>query len=406
MRISREKVIIFCLYALVLLSILQLFNGYYAKANEYTNIYLYYMNESSILARLQSLVYLLAVTTSISFIIDFDKLVNRTILLLSFCVVSWFVVEILSGNSIRSLFLSGVSPCIYFSVFCITFGKNDYMWNKIKQNAPILSIICSTASVIFAATAITKYHMVTGRAPYLIMLTYAFWFIAVTVFCTDAKPVLKWILMFYCILISIIYGSRGWTITSMLMLIMFIFRENREKRNKVFTKSLIIPMVILLLYLFGTSIFADQFNYFFGRIGESTRAEQYQIILNNIDFNSLLGRGMNASYSFGGNQQYQYFDNVFIFNTLHFGLIMACSYYFLLLIPIVRLVRRKRYSLPETEKGLLYIFILWFVSINGLSVYNGITYDSKNIFLMLCLGRLLYVSSQPCLCIEDDLEDL
>lgn len=393
MKLSRERVVIICIYILILLSILQLINGYYEKANEYTTMYIYAVNESSLMAGIQTIVFWIAIVCSLSSVINFDGIVNGIILMFSGGVVAWFFIDLINGNSLQSLVLSGVSPCIYLSAFCITFGKRDTMWQIIRRNAPTLAGICSVTSIIFAVFAILQYRMVTGRAPFLIMFTYAFWFIAVTVFCTDVKRIVKWGLMFYCILISIIYGSRGWTITSFLMLIMFIFRSNSESNKKKLIGSLSIPVLFLLLYVAGTSFFADQFNYFIGRIGESTRVEQYKTILKNIDFSFLMGGGMNASYSFGGSSNYQYFDNVFVFNILHFGIIMACLYYLLLIIPLFRLVKkRKHFVLPETEEGLLYVFILWFISINGFSVYNGITYDAKNIFVMLCLGRLLYVS--------------
>lgn len=394
MRISREKVITICIYSLVILSILQLMNGNYTKANEFSRVYLYKMAEDSILSILQSAAFLLAVVAAFSIKLSYGKTINIIISVLLLCVCFWSLFEILNGNSIQSIVLSGVSPFIYLSVFCIAFGRQESVWKMIKRHSPYLALICSVSSVIFAVTAISKYSMVSGLAPYMIMYTSAFWFISITVFCTHVKPLYKWALVFYCVLIPILYGSRGWTITSMIMMIMYTFRDTHKRGDKKFAIKLVLPTVFLLLYLVGTSVFSEQFDYFFGRIGETTRIQQYRYILQSLDVSSIIGGGMNASYSFGGNKYYQYFDNVFIFTYLHFGLVMAVCYYLLILIPIFKVTRRKTNGLPDTERGLLYVFILWFISINGLSVYNGITYDAKNILLMLCLGRFLYISKQ------------
>lgn len=392
MRVTREKLIMIGIYFLIFLSIIQLLNGHYSKASEYTKIYTFEMTEIPMLLQIQSAIYLFIILVSIVSIITCNKLMLTIYGIFLGSILLWSSYELITGITIQSYLLSGTSPFIYLSSVCILIGQRYKMWQLIVKHSVKLAIICSIMIIFFAITAISKYHMVTGRAPFLIMLTYNFWFVAVTVFCNQTRSLIKWILMILCVIISILYGSRGWLLISLLMMVMFYFGGFQGKRQKKI-KILYLIIILLMIFYFGNYFFPDHFRYFLNRIGESTRLQQYKILFNSISIRTvLLGGGMNITYSFNGSKSYQYFDNVFIFNLFHYGIIMACSYYLLILVPLI-IMFKKRKTLTIIDKGLCCIFILWFLSINGFSVYNGITYDAKNIFIMLILGRLLKVIS-------------
>ena len=125
MRISREKVITICIYSLVILSILQLMNGNYTKADQFSRVFLYKMAEDSILSILQSAAFLLAVVAAFSIKLSYGKTINIIISVLLLCVCFWSLFEIFNGKSIQSIVLSGVSPFIYLSVFFFFFWRQE-----------------------------------------------------------------------------------------------------------------------------------------------------------------------------------------------------------------------------------------------------------------------------------------
>ena len=392
MKISRENLIIIGIYILLFISLIQLLNGNYVKVHEYSKAYIFQMNEIPFLLQIQVAVYFFIILISMMSVIRYSRIINFIYIIFLLNIIGWSFYEIITGTSIFKYLLEGTSPFIYLSAMCIPRGSSEFLWKKLQENSPKMAIISIGVSIILAVVTISRYHIVTGRAPFLIIFTYAFWFISVTVFCTKTKAIIKWGLIIICILISILYGSRGWTLTSLFMLMIFNF-ENKVQHTKRMTQIFLIIAIVIFIYIFGDHFFPEQFKYFFGRIGESTRSEQYKIIFKMFDLKTiLLGGGIEASYSFNGVQKYKYFDNVFIFNILHFGLLMASLYYLLILIPLFKIWKNSNFN--KLEKGVFYVYILWFLSINGFSVYNGITYDAKNVFMMFILGRMLKIASK------------
>ena len=101
---------------------------------------------------------------------------------------------------------------------------------------------------------------------------------------------------------------------------------------------------------------------------------------------------MEGGYEYNGREGYGYFDNAFIFIAIHFGIVQALCYLFMVICPIGRLFfHRKKYQInfkqPKSDIWIVMVLMLWLLAMMGLSVYNGLTYDIRNVVVMITIGR-------------------
>ena len=99
------------------------------------------------------------------------------------------------------------------------------------------------------------------------------------------------------------------------------------------------------------------------------------------------GQGTFGKYHSAYYGNYGFIDNTSVLLWFHYGFItMLLILYLLLKAPFKVLTSKKSNGEMKTEA---IIMVLWFCALNGLSVYNTIIFDLRNLFMVFALGKCL-----------------
>ena len=80
-----------------------------------------------------------------------------------------------------------------------------------------------------------------------------------------------------------------------------------------------------------------------------------------------------------------YIDNTMVYTWFHWGFIAMLCLIYILLYPFFKIILSNKAS--RYDKVRVTILLLWFLSLNGLSVYNTMTLDIRNTFIVILLGK-------------------
>ena len=117
---------------------------------------------------------------------------------------------------------------------------------------------------------------------------------------------------------------------------------------------------------------------------EDTRTEQYEEFFAQVPLSDLiLGRGPNGVWYFAGNE-YQYFDNSFLWMAFLGGLPLLISYLVLIIVPGFRAFFR---GAKDDDAAASALLILWAIACLGVSTYSHPSLTPYSYFLCLLAGR-------------------
>lgn len=312
---------------------------------------------------------------------------------------SWLLVSFLKFGVKDTLYASS-NPIVYLTLLSIVIGYNDDLWEYLSKYIPTVAVINIFLAYYyyFKFTRIHPGGLPGGNSPIIFFFISGFWLTAISVLIYKNKErnsKILFTMIISLLVLSVVLYSRGWFFQSILLLLLSTYYLKQKKgliRLLKFALSIIV-IVGIAYYLLDNyySIYLDQF---INKFGADTRSEQYISIFKQTPIHQfLIGGGMGATYSFGIMSEYSYIDNQIIFTAFRYGIFLVLTYLYFFLAPLFN----TRYKLKinnEEIKIAKFIIIMWILSLLGLSIYNGITIDFKNIFIPILVGRLMYLESE------------
>lgn len=312
---------------------------------------------------------------------------------------SWLLVSFLKFGVKDTLYASS-NPIVYLTLLSIVIGYNDDLWEYLSKYIPNVAVINIFLAYYyyFKFTRIHPGGLPGGNSPIIFFFISGFWLTAISVLIYKNKErnsKILFTMIISLLVLSVVLYSRGWFFQSILLLLLSTYYLKQKKgliRLLKFALSIIV-IVGIAYYLLDNyySIYLDQFII---KFDADTRSEQYIEIFKQTPIHQfLIGGGMGATYSFGRMSEYSYIDNQIIFTAFRYGMFMVLTYLYFFLAPLFN-TRYKLKKNNEEIKIAKFIIIMWMLSLLGLSVYNGITIDFKNIFIPILVGRLMYLESE------------
>lgn len=289
--------------------------------------------------------------------------------------------------------LAGSASCYAYLLTIVAFlGIDDDIWYFAKKPMIMIGFGSLLTSFVYAVDYLNRFGGQIGNCPHIIYLAAGFFPSLIYGMCYQHEKkierILVYVALIFAVLVSIIYGTRGWLIQSVIGLLAFVIKSNSDRDKKYPLSKLIIGFITILLLSIAAiyiivQYFSSNFEYIVGRAFESTRRWQYEEIFSQMDFKGyFLGKGQAATYISSHYGDYRYIDNTFVYLLFHFGIFFASAYLIFLLKGLISSLKIKAY-------GFSFIIFMWILALSGVSVYFGMQIDIKCFFFYLLVGRCI-----------------
>lgn len=320
-------------------------------------------------------------------------------------VIFWTLHTLYSIGFVETLYAS-TSPFVYLTVLALLLGCDDDFWKLLKKISPIMALInIALCYSDYNVVVVLMQANLSGNTPVTVYLVLAIWWLAVCV--VDFQKykiwnrVLVYSMIIACGLIAFSLTYRSWIIQSILLLIVASMQFGQGMRTKIVTRFVILAgIVATIYYIAGSYSWEGEVDRLITKSENDTRWFQYTEIFEQVDMLTwIFGGGINASYKsalYG--EGYRYIDNQFLFTAFHYGIVVILMWFILWCKLLIMYWKSKCNS--ATEMSYVYICILWLLALGGLSVYNVIIIDEKNIILPIILGRCLVYSLRSNRCLQ------
>ena len=316
--------------------------------------------------------------------------INSIILLLVCCIWTAYTVF---DEGFTNVIYNRNAPYVYLSILSIyvTYYMNDI--NFFKKGIVCISTFYIFFFIIdFIQISIKAGFFIPGNSSLIYNYTYLFWCIVIWIGLTTLKceriSTIQYIMIFFLIAFSLVIRSRSWLIQSCILLVITILYSFRGigLSKKIYLITMMILLCLFFFYLINNYLY-DFMNSFIEKIGTDSRSNQYfDIFTSTSVLQWLSGKGMNATYLTGG-VEYRAIDNQYLYIMFHYGIVMLISYLFPFIFVLKELIKD---NLRQNWFVVCIIF-MWLMALGGLSVYNGLNLDIKNVLIGMFLGQ--------CICI-------
>jgi hypothetical protein len=263
------------------------------------------------------------------------------------------------------------------------------------------SIVAAVVMLLLTLYYISRFHLgahLIGASPFIYSLVDTFWFTAFAVMLSERLRTPLFIfgvaMLAILTLLCIVALARGWLVQSLLLLLLTIARFYYSKRHVTMRTMLLtgITMVVSVALLsFIAHFFMQQQTdvafQFMNKLSQDNRSGQYQAFFAQVPWYHLIfGGGPEATYAYLGESRYRFIDNQFVFILFHYGLPVLLGYLALTVVPGYRLLQARMHWML---KGGGVLLLLWALALAGLSTFNSLAWDPKNMVMYVTGGYCL-----------------
>ncbi len=288
--------------------------------------------------------------------------------------------------------LGATGPLVWLSCILLFAGMKQTIWRLLGSVSTTLSYL-TAALAMYAVATHREIDVRFESGPVLIMIVLA-WFAGWTLL--TSRKATGWRLYvrafpyiaFLCT--AIFTQTRSWILMAILLLTAFLFirsPSSDEGDEPRFVRGKVILSILALLLVAGV-LFQKEVGTAFGMLGErmydDTRTGQYLEFFDQVPASDLiLGRGPNGTWFFG-DEEYQYFDNSFVWMAFIGGVPILIPYIILIIVPGFRAYFR---GAREDDAAASALLILWGIACLGVSTYSHPSLTPYSYFLCLLAGR-------------------
>lgn len=328
----------------------------------------------------------------------FSNFFNCNLIIILFTITGWTFISFMQVGVKNTFYLSS-NPLVYLTVLAIIIGFDRNMWAKLVELSypfALFNIVLAYYH-FFSFTSMYSGALPGGNSPVMTYFITGFWLTAVSVIGYEdnkrKKSALIYALIVSLIILSVVMYSRGWLFQSVILMVVAAFHMGRKKGIiRVLKASFVVIFIGLVTYYILENYYLNYLISFMNKFGTDTRSFQYvEIFRQTHVLQFIFGGGMNARYYLDLYGEYSYIDNQYIFTLFRYGILMLIPYIYFYASPVFSLWKTK---IEINKKSEIFIVVMWLLALGGLSVYNGITIDIKNIILPMVAGRCLYISNQ------------
>ena len=329
MRIKLSRLLFYIsFWGLIFYTIVESFTGQWVS-NGFIYSYVTHVPTQVVLVKYLAIISLFVLSVySFSWYNHYVGTVERILDLFLLLYFAFYLLKTVLDHDLLSTLFSSVSVLVICLPIMKYVGMNDDIWTLIRKNIPIVLILSFGCCLVTFFQYIGNFLVYqVGSAPF--KMTFGLAITAMWVYCfanfNKAGGMRIYTAFFLLLICALITRSRAWIIQTSALILIYIVNHDDRNHHKI-AKFLISVALILLAGVVITYLFPAMTEELVSRAFEDTRSGQYEVFFEQHSPMILLfGGGMDASYHYGGNYNYVFFDNQFMFVAFHYGLLPVIS---------------------------------------------------------------------------------
>ena len=194
------------------------------------------------------------------------------------------------------------------------------------------------------------------------------------------------LLIGFNIIFAVIINARSWIIQSCIVsvVVYLIGTKKHSIRTKV-VRLLLLLFVGYLILLLLQNYFSSNLMFLKDKLGRDSRSHQYTDIANASSFVGwLFGNGLDAVYYDSTQGYISNIDNQYVFIAFHYGLIVLLQWLGPQIMGFLSTIKTRSVRLVA-----ILPIVCWLMALGGLSVFNVVYCDLKQLIIMLYIGHIL-----------------
>lgn len=309
--------------------------------------------------------------------------------------ITWALVAYDLDDYISWQAMGSTGPFIWLTGVLVFAGMDRSIWKVLE---PVIEIISYLTAALALFTIITTFGNLDERwfsAPvqYMVVLMwFGGWTFLTAGDSRGLRLFIRCVPFLVFVLTAIVTRTRSWFLMSILLLVVNLFFLKSEKSEDIDNRGrrlvsfiAVGTMVLIIGYFLKDTLFVA-FDAFLERGLEDTRTEQYSEFFSQVSVSDLLlGRGPQGTWFWQGDD-YQFFDNAYLWMAFIGGLPTLISYTILVIVPGLR-----AYFLGArgNDAAAAVLLILWGFACAGISTYISPSLSPYAYLIYLMAGRCL-----------------
>ena len=305
--------------------------------------------------------------------------------------VLFYFVKALLENGVYSALTSPTTPLVYLLSLAVFVGMDNEVWDAVRRCLPLLIIAYICLLIYEYLMLVIKYGVVVvGNSSVIYFYVSLFWcsviYLTDRILCDENIGLLQVFLIGFNIVFAVVINSRSWIIQSCAVgVILYLFGTTQHNIRTKVVRLLLILLVGYSILLLLQSYFSNNLIFLMDKLGRDSRSHQYtDIIAASSIFGWLFGNGLGAVY-YDSTQGYtSNIDNQYVFIAFHYGVVVLLQWLGPQIVGLLYAIKTRFIGLIATLP-----IVCWFMALGGLSVFNVVYCDVKQLIIMLYIGHVL-----------------
>jgi hypothetical protein len=313
--------------------------------------------------------------------------------LLQIAGVTWALVAYNWDDLISWKVLGSTGPFIWLTCITVFAGMERSVWRLLE---PLIRFISYATAIIALYTMIAANFTLDERvfsssARYMVLLMwFGGWTLITSWPCSVWRLGLRSFPYVVFVISTIFTQTRSWMLMSIVLLLTVCLISKPKLTHSSWVKRLTIILVVVSILLLAWYLLQEPtskaLDAFANRAYEDTRTAQYSQFFSQVPLTDLiLGRGPLGTWDWNG-EEYQYFDNAYLWMAFIGGLPILISYTILIILPGIRAFLNKA---QDNDAASAILVIMWGLACTGFSTYSLPSLTPHNFLIALFAGRCL-----------------
>ena len=286
---------------------------------------------------------------------------------------------------------SPTTPIIYLLILAIFIGMDNDIWSAIIKYLPLLIVVHVLLLAYEYVTLVAEHGVVVVGNSSLIFYYVSFFWCSVVYLSNrilDGEGIGRWqlVLIGFNVIFAVIINSRSWIIQACLVgVVAYLAGSTKHSiRTKVIRLLLLILVGYVILQILN-EYFSNSMTLLYNKLGQDSRSHQYtEIAKASTVFGWIFGNGATAVYHDSAQGYISNIDNQYIFISFHYGLVFMLMWFIPQIVTFFKVLKTR-----WVNKIALFPLLCWFMALGGLSVFNVVYCDLKQLIIMLYIGHIL-----------------
>lgn len=309
--------------------------------------------------------------------------------------ILFYFSKMLLEEGVYSAITSPTTPLVYLLSLAVFVGMDDGIWDAVRKILPVLIVAYICLLGYEYITLVNRYGVVVvGNSSLIYYYVSLFWcsviYLTDRILRDDGIGVLQAFLIGFNVIFAVIINSRSWIIQSCLVgIVIYLTGTTRYNVRIKILRVILLLLTGYLIICILQSYFSNNLFFLSDKIGRDSRSHQYADIAGASSFLGwVFGNGAGAVYYDSTQGYISNIDNQYLFVAFHYGIVVLLQWLAPQLKTLISIVKFRSVRMVA-----MLPIICWFMALGGLSVFNAVYCDVKQLVIMLYIGHILSINN-------------